>query len=101
MYSMITSSGTFPELGHEEPPGPQMSAPAELPQMAVLLHQVVRTLPFEALHEVARQCVRRAGDEQVDVVDADVPLENLDLQLRADRPDDLPEPKADVTFQEL
>ena len=37
----------------------------------------------------------------MDVVDADVPLEDLDLQLRTDRPNDLSEPGPDVASQQL
>src|SRR4051794_669320 len=90
-----------PRTGDEETPRPQMAAPAELLQVAELLHQVPRALPLDPLHQVAGRDVRRAGDEQVDVVAADVPLEDLDLQLRTDRPNDLAETDADVASQEL
>lgn len=36
----------------------------------------------------------------MDVVRADVLLEDLDLRLRTDRPNDLAEPEADVTSQQ-
>ena len=86
---------------HEEPAGPQVSAPAEPLQVAVLRHQPPRVLPLQPLHQVARRHMRWAGDEQPHVIDADMSLENLDLQLRTDRPDDLAEPEADVTPQQL
>lgn len=37
----------------------------------------------------------------MDVVRADLPLEDLDLQLRTDRPNDLTESEADVAAQQL
>ena len=37
----------------------------------------------------------------MDVIAADVPLEDLHLQLRTDRPNDLAEPEADFTPQQL
>src|SRR5947209_536766 len=93
--------GVVPRAGHEEPPRPEVPAPTELLQVAELLHQVPRTLPLDPLHQVARRDVRRAGDEQVDVVTADVTLEDLDLQLRTDHPNELAEPDADVASKEL
>jgi hypothetical protein len=69
--------------------------------MAVFLHQGSRTLPLDPLHQLTRRNLRRAGDEQVDVIDAAVTLEDLDLRLRTDRPNDLAEPDADVASQEL
>jgi hypothetical protein len=45
--------------------------------------------------------MRRTRDEQVDMVSADVTFEDLDLQLRTDRPNDLAEPDADFTSQQL
>src|SRR5512135_1978618 len=85
-----------PRTCHEEPTRPQVPAPAVLLQVAELLHQLTGTLPFESLHQVARRHVRRAGDEQVNVVLADMALEDLDLRLRTDRTHDLAEPEADV-----
>ena len=87
--------------GHEEPSGPQVPTPAQLVQVAELLQQLPRRLPLDPLHQVARRDVRRARDEQVDVVDAHVALEDLDLQLRTDRPNDLTEPEADVASLDL
>ena len=43
----------------------------------MLLYQPLGTLPLEPLHLVARREVRRAGDDQVDLVGADFPLSNL------------------------
>ena len=45
--------------------------------------------------------LRQPRDEQVHGIGADVPLEDLDLQLRTDRPNDLAEPEADVASQQL
>src|SRR5512135_1639542 len=78
-----------PRTRYEEPPRPQVPAPALLLQVAELLHQLTGTLPLEARPQVARRHVRRAGDEQVDVVLADMTLEDLDLRLRTDRSHDL------------
>ena len=93
---MITLSVTLPELATKNPPRPQVPTPAVLIQVAELLHQLTGTLLLETLHQVARRHVRRAGDEQVNVVLADMALEDLDLQLRTDRAHDLAEPEADV-----
>ena len=78
-----------------------VTAPARLVQMAELLQQLPRRLALDPLHQVARRDVRRAGDEQVDVVLADVPLEDLDLQLRADIPHELPQADGDIRPQQL
>ena len=84
---------------HEEATGPDMTTPTSLLQVAVFLHQQPGTLPLHPLHQIARRDMRRAGDEQVDVIRADVTLEDLDLQLRTDRPNDLAEPDADFASQ--
>jgi len=98
---MMTSSITLPELATKPPTGPPMMAPAELPQVAVLLHQPVRTLPLQTLHQVARRHVWRAGDKEVDVVATDVIFEDLELQLRVDRPNYLSDSVADVTLEDF
>src|SRR5436309_190347 len=100
MYPMITSSVTFPELSTKYPRPHGRRPQHSFLSVAVLLHQLPRTLPLEPLHQVARRHVRRAGEEQADVVDADVPLEDLDLQLRTDRSHDLADPEDDVTPQD-
>jgi hypothetical protein len=86
---------------HQAAPRPKGPTPALLVQVAILLQLPSRTLPLHPLHQVTRRNVRRAGDEQVDVGDAHVTLEDLDLQLRTDRPNDLAEPDADFALEKL
>jgi hypothetical protein len=100
MYYMITASVSLHEMATKKP-GPDVPTPAVLLQVAVFLHQQPRTLPLDSLHPIARRDMRRAGVERVDVIPADVTLEDLDLRLRTDRPNDLAEPDADVTTQQL
>jgi hypothetical protein len=109
---MITSSVTSPELATKNPRDHRCRPPilsgklgnledqpfaaSGLTQVLSIRPQLTGTLPLESLPQVARRHVRRAGDEQVDVVLADMALEDLDLQLRTDRAHDLAEPEADV-----
>src|SRR5262245_55432419 len=101
MYSMITSSVTFPELAAKNPRAHRWRPQQCFPRWLYSCNQLARALPLEPLHPVPRRHVRRAGDEQVDVILADVTFEDLGLQLRTDRPDDLAEPQADVASQQL
>ena len=89
---MITSSVTLPELATKNP-----LAQRCLPQHALFrwlysCNSFRDALPLDPLHQITRRHVRRAGDEQVNMVLADVTLEDLYLQLRTDRPHDLPQP---------
>src|SRR5262249_8667337 len=72
-----------------------------LVQVAELLQQLPRRFPFDPLHQVARRYMRRAGHEQVTLILAHMPLENLNLQLRADVSYKLPQADGYVRPQQL
>ena len=90
-----------PQASHKESPSQQVSASAFLAQVAELLQQLPRRLPLDPLHQVARRNVWRSGHEQVDMFLAHVPLDNLDLQLRADVSHELPQADGYVRPQQL
>ncbi len=78
-----------------------MTTPAFLVQVAELLQQLPRRLPLDPLHQVARRNIRRAADKEVDMVLAHMPLEDLDLQLRAEVSHDLPQSDGYVRPQQF
>src|ERR1700723_676495 len=86
---------------HEEPACPEVPTPAFLVQMAKLLQKLPRRFPLDPLHQVARRDMRWAGDEQVDMILAHMPLEDLDFQFRADVPHQLPQADAYIRPQQL
>src|SRR5262249_54458861 len=93
--------GHHPGTRDEKPASPQAPTPALLVQMAELLEELSRRLALDPLHEVARRDMRRAGDEQVNMILTHMPLEDLDLQLRTDVPHELPQADGDIRPQQL
>ena len=69
--------------------------------MSELSQEDARALTLDPLHQITCRHVRRAGNEQVDMVLAHMTLENLNLQLRTDRSHDLAEPGANIASQQL
>lgn len=81
----------------EVPTRPHVPAPELLPQVRELVHQFVRTLPFQHLEQPADGHLRRDRNEQVHVILRDVPLHNRDLVVAAYLADQLPEPQPNFT----
>jgi hypothetical protein len=81
-----------PRTRHEEITSPEVPNQTLLIHLYEFLQETTRTISLHPLHQVARRHVRRAAAEQVDVVDAHVAIEDLDLKLRTDRRSNLAEP---------
>jgi hypothetical protein len=79
----------------EVPSGPHVPPPELLAQVRELVHQFVRTLPFQHLEQPADRDLRRDAHEQMHVILRDVPLDDRDLLIATDFAEQFPEPESD------
>lgn len=74
---------------------PHVPPPELLSQVWELVHQFVRSLPFQQLEQTADRHLRRETDEQMHMIFRDVSLANRHFLVAADFADQLSEPSAD------
>ncbi len=84
---------------HKVTPSPKVPTPEGLTQGPKLSHEPIRSLSLDGLHHTARRQMRRYTQEEVHVVLADVPLQNLDVVPTTYLPNQFPKPKCHVSTQ--
>ena len=60
--------------------GPQVSPPERRAQLPVIHQEVVRRFPLNRLHDATRSELGRHAQQQVHMIGAHVPLQDLDLE---------------------
>src|SRR5712692_8375084 len=86
--------------GHEESSRPKVPAPERLAQSPEVREQVMRCLSFDGLHHSARRKCRGHAQQKVDVIGANVPLQNLNVVRAADLANQVAETKTNVTSKD-
>lgn len=71
---------------------PDVPSPKFLPQMRKFVQQLVGRLPLQALQKSADRNLRRYRHEQVNMVLRHMPLENRNIMMTTDLPDQIPNP---------
>src|SRR5450631_693060 len=87
--------------GREVAPRPETLAPVALTDVLELPLDLVRRAALCHAHEVANRDMRRYLDEEMHVIARQSPAEDRHAQLRADLPDDVANPDANVTPKDL
>ena len=80
---------------------PEMSPPVTLFQHGKSLEQLTRGASLDPAHDFARGHVRRGRDENVHVILAHHPLQDLDLEEPAGLPHHLSYPQGDISSEHL
>ena len=91
--------GQFPGRHAKIAPGPEMPPPVPLLHMRKFLKHLARCPPFNPTHDLAGRQRRGRRHQQVDMVFADDPPQNMDLQLLTDLPDQLPYAQRQIALQ--
>ena len=73
------------------PTSPKMAAPIQLAEMFELHQQLTRRLSLHVLHDLTGRQVRRSRHQDMDMVFANVPLQNLDFVGPADLTHQIPQ----------
>src|SRR5258708_27312054 len=91
----------YTDTGAEIATRPDGLAPIALLQVRKLILQFTRGRPLQILGYFGWTQLRRTRHQQVNVVHADVPLQNVDVSAHTDLPDDLARALGDVCSQHL
>src|SRR2546421_7820408 len=89
------------DRGTKIPASPEVPSPVALLQHWKLLEQFTGSAAFDPPHDLARRHVGRGRDEDVHMILADDPLEDLDLEDFAHLPDQLPHTQCDIACENL
>lgn len=100
MYCLMISSVTLPELS-KIASGPKMLSPGLSPQFSKLFQHLAATPSLEALHQVTHRDLRWHWDQQVYMVNRDMPTFDVHIQCGTRQPDQLPPAYRDLTAQHL
>jgi len=92
--------GHISTAAHEVAAPPQVPTPERRPQPPIILEEMMGGLALDRLHDTARREVGWGTQQQVDMVGPHVPLENLDILIPADFPDQIPHRVADLPHQD-
>src|SRR5262245_13722245 len=93
--------GHLTNRGTEVASGPEVSPPVALFQHGEFLEQLARGAALDPAHDFARGHVRRGRDEDMHVILAHHPLQDLDLEELTGLPHHLSYPQGDISGEHL
>ena len=82
--------------GYEIASRPEMSAPELLTQSPEVAKQLERGLSFDGLHQATRRQGRRNAQQKMNVIGTNMPLQDLNVVVMTDSPDQVARPNGDV-----